>query len=211
MCLNSGNTVTVPKRIFHFLDGAGHRHSAQVSLHNSKGELDLTTFSTVLNLLLSTESLTLLGVSGGRLLVNKGELARDYTLTVANQVININKGSTDVHELTLLLMEDVKLEPVSDRQVDFNLVSSRLPGGVATVVDYCGLSQELLLASRLDQLHTGVGWLLVVAGVLDSHSTLDIYHQIYELSALAIVKALFCHFSLGLLSRENFSSFSNLE
>jgi hypothetical protein len=95
---------------------------------------------------------------------------------VANQVCNIHKSSTDIHKVTLLLVNNIKLKSVSQGQINFDRVSVRLPGGVAAAVDDCSFSQELLLAARSDKLDARVGRLLVVARVFDTHTTLDIYH-----------------------------------
>jgi hypothetical protein len=95
----AGEAITVPKGVFHLLDGTRHRlgHGAKVSLHNSESQFDLTTFSTVFDLLLAKEAFALLSLAGGRFLVNKRELAANQTLFVTNQVSDVDKGSTDVN------------------------------------------------------------------------------------------------------------------
>jgi hypothetical protein len=104
----------------------------------------------------------------------------------------------------------IKLKSVPDRKVDLDLVSSRLPGGVAAVVNNGGLCQELFPAARFTKLHTRVSGLLVIAGVLDSHAALDIDSKHNELTVVTIVKALLGYFSLSLLV-EHLTSLGDLQ
>ena len=149
-------------------------------------------------------------MAGGRFLVNKRELAANQTLFVTNQVSDVDKGSTDVNQLALLLVAHIKLKSVPDRKVDLDLVSSRLPGGVAAVVNDGSLCQELFLAARFTKLNARVSGLLVIAGVFYSHATFDIDSKHNELTVVTIVKALLGYFSLSLLV-EHLTSLGDLQ
>jgi len=155
----------------------GHGHGGTFSRNNSECQLNLATLSTVLDLLLSKEAFTLLSLGSGGSLVNERELSRYLILTVGQKVSNVDKSSADVvHRASFLRMADVELQSISDGQNDLNLVSRRLPGRVAAVVNDGSLGQEGALAAGLLELNTRVRRLMLVKWVFDSHTTLDVHH-----------------------------------